>query len=231
MELTERFVVPATVERVWQLFNDVPEVVSCMPGAQVTERVDDQTYNAQLAIAVGPIRPKFDVRATIERDDATREGRIHIEAVDKRGGSRARGQIVYKVVPDDAGDATVVELVQQVTLSGPLAQFGRTGVIEDINAQMTRQFAECLATSSRRIVAVADLAGARVALRENNVNLLMTDLNLGDDSGVELAREALAQNPRLPVIVCSGHDSKDLVRSLGPPHRPILHRHDCLGVD
>lgn len=146
MELTERFVVPATVERVWQLFNDVPEVVSCMPGAQVTERVDDQTYNAQLAIAVGPIRPKFDVRATIERDDATREGRIHIEAVDKRGGSRARGQIVYKVMPEGAGDATVVELVQQVTLSGPLAQFGRTGVIEDINAQMTRQFAECLAT-------------------------------------------------------------------------------------
>ena len=77
-------------------------------------------------------------------------------------------------------------------------------------------FAEALATAGRQILAVADVAGAREALRENNVNLLMTDLNLGGDSGHELAREALQQNPRLPVIICSGHDSRDLVQSLGP---------------
>lgn len=77
-------------------------------------------------------------------------------------------------------------------------------------------FVEFLATAERRIVAVADVAGARQALRENAVNLLMTDLELGEDSGHELAREALQQNPRLPVIVCSGHDSRDLVRLLGP---------------
>jgi len=77
-------------------------------------------------------------------------------------------------------------------------------------------FVEFLATAERQIVAVADVAAAREALRENNVNLLITDLNLGDGSGHELAREALQQNPRLPVIVCSGHDSRDLVRSLGP---------------
>lgn len=76
--------------------------------------------------------------------------------------------------------------------------------------------AEALATADRKIVEVADVAGARNALRETNVHLLMTDLNLGDDSGLELAREALQQNPTLPVIVCSGHDARELVRSLGP---------------
>lgn len=76
--------------------------------------------------------------------------------------------------------------------------------------------AEALATAERQIVAVADVAGARQALRETNVSLLVTDLNLGDASGHELAREALQQNPRLPVIVCSGHDARDVVRSLGP---------------
>jgi len=77
-------------------------------------------------------------------------------------------------------------------------------------------FAEALATAERMILAVADAAGARAALRENSVDLLLTDLELGDDSGHELAREALQQNPRLPVIVCSGHDSRALVQSLGP---------------
>jgi carbon monoxide dehydrogenase subunit G len=145
LELSERFVVAAAVDRVCQLFDDVPEVVKRMPGAQVTEQVDDRTYKAQLAIAVGPIRPKFDVRATIERDDSTCEGRIDVDAVDRRGGSRARAQIRYRVSPESHGAGTSVELSQHVTLSGPLAQFGRTGVLEDINAQMTRQFAACLA--------------------------------------------------------------------------------------
>jgi DNA-binding NtrC family response regulator len=77
-------------------------------------------------------------------------------------------------------------------------------------------FVDFLSTPERRILAVADVAGAREALRENNVNVLMTDLNLGDDSGRELAREALQQNPGLPVIICSGHDATELVRSLGP---------------
>lgn len=77
-------------------------------------------------------------------------------------------------------------------------------------------FADAIATDERQIIAVADVAGAREALRKTNVDLLMTDLNLGDDSGHELAREALQQNPTLPVIVCSGHDASDLIRSLGP---------------
>lgn len=168
MELTERFVVPAAVDRVWQLFDDVPEVVTCMPGAEVIDRIDDSTYTARLTMAVGPIRPKFDVRATVERDDATREGRIHVHAVDKRGGSQARGEIVYRLAEE--GEATAVELVQTVTLSGPLAQFGRTGVIEDINAQMTRSFAECLAAKLAAPVSPAEHEREPVALPSDRVH-------------------------------------------------------------
>ncbi len=81
--------------------------------------------------------------------------------------------------------------------------------------------AELLATDERRIVAVANGAGAREALRQQNVNLLMTDLNLPDGSGLEVAREALLQNPTLPVIVCSGYDSTSVARSLGPTAHPL----------
>lgn len=162
MELTERFVVPASVERVWSLFDDVPKVVTCMPGAQVTERIDERTYRAQLTLAVGPIRPKFDVRAEIERNDAEHEGHINVHAVDKRGGSQARGQITYRVSETGDGGSAAIELNQQVTLSGPLAQFGRTGVIEDINAQMTKQFAECLAAQLADKTDEAEIADQHV---------------------------------------------------------------------
>jgi len=92
--------------------------------------------------------------------------------------------------------------------------------VED-NHSIRESFAEVLAAAERRIVCVADGAGARAALREQDVDLLMTDINLPDGSGLDVAREALRQNPRLPVIVCSGHDLSDVTRSLGPTAHPL----------
>jgi DNA-binding response OmpR family regulator len=87
--------------------------------------------------------------------------------------------------------------------------------VED-NDLVRESLAEWLATADRRIVCVADGAGAREALREQAVDLLLTDIHLPDGSGLDVAREALQQNPRLPVIVCSGKDVGDLTLSLGP---------------
>ncbi|MBG9390462.1 response regulator [Caenimonas aquaedulcis] len=87
--------------------------------------------------------------------------------------------------------------------------------VED-NDLVRESFAELLTTDDRRVVSVADGAGAREALREQKVDLLITDINLPDGSGLDVAREALGQNPGLPVIVCSGQDLKDVTLSLGP---------------
>lgn len=81
--------------------------------------------------------------------------------------------------------------------------------------------AELYATAERQFVCVADGAGAREVLRTQDVDLLMTDINLPDGSGLEVAREALRQNPKLPVIVCSGHDLRGVAESLGPTAHPV----------
>lgn len=93
--------------------------------------------------------------------------------------------------------------------------------VED-NAFVRQSYAELLANPERRIVCVADGAGARQALREQSFDLLITDINLPDGSGLDVAREALLQNPALPVIVCSGHDSRDIGGSLGPTVHPLM---------
>ena len=87
--------------------------------------------------------------------------------------------------------------------------------VED-NELVRDTFAELLATAGREVVCVADGAGAREVLRTQNVSLLLTDLNLPDGSGLDLAREALGQAPGLPVIVCSGQDLREVGGSLGP---------------
>ncbi len=87
--------------------------------------------------------------------------------------------------------------------------------VED-NDFIRESCAEVLAIGGRSVVGVAGCAEARQVLREQQVHLLMTDLNLPDGSGLDIAHEALQQNPRLPVIVCSGYDPQDAIRSLGP---------------
>jgi CheY-like chemotaxis protein len=87
--------------------------------------------------------------------------------------------------------------------------------VED-NDLIREAFAELLETPGRRVVGVADAARAREALREQTVDLLMTDVHLPDGSGLDVAREALLQNAALPVIVCSGDDVNQAARSLGP---------------
>ena len=86
--------------------------------------------------------------------------------------------------------------------------------VED-NDLIRESFAELLAAGDRRVVSAADGAGAREALRDHDVNLLITDIHLPDGSGLDLARDALRQQPDLPVVVCSGDGMKD-VASLGP---------------
>lgn len=82
-------------------------------------------------------------------------------------------------------------------------------------------FEELLAAAGRRVVCAGDAAGARRALREQRVHLLITDVNLPDGSGLDLAREALQGDPTLPVLLCSGHDVRAAARALGPTVHPM----------
>lgn len=102
--------------------------------------------------------------------------------------------------------------------------------VED-NDFIRESFAELLETAARRIVCAADGAGAREVLREQQVNLLMIDVNLPDGSGLDVAREALQQNPELPVIVCSGHDLGDAARLLGPTAHALTKPIDLQELD
>ena len=92
--------------------------------------------------------------------------------------------------------------------------------VED-NDFLRESFAELLTTEERQIVCAANSAGAREVLHQQKVDMLITDISLPDGSGLDVAREALRQNPTLPVVVCSGYDVKEVARSLGPTVHPL----------
>ncbi|HEY2056263.1 MAG TPA: SRPBCC family protein [Solirubrobacterales bacterium] len=143
MKIEDSFTVGAPIEKTWALLNDVPAVIPCMPGAELVEVRGDDEWLAQLATKVGPIAMKFDTEVTRTRsDDEAHAVDLAAKAKELKGRGRANAKISSSLVADGAG--TKVSIVTDLQMQGPLAQFGR-GVVGEISAQMTREFANCLA--------------------------------------------------------------------------------------
>ncbi|HEY0557638.1 MAG TPA: SRPBCC domain-containing protein, partial [Thermoanaerobaculia bacterium] len=59
MEITKTFVVQAPAAAVWDFLTDPYKVASCLPGAAITEKVDDSNYTGTMTIKVGPVTASY----------------------------------------------------------------------------------------------------------------------------------------------------------------------------
>jgi uncharacterized protein len=142
MRLENSFEVPATPDTAWALLMDVPRVIPCMPGAELTETVDDSHWKATMRVKLGPISLNFatDV-AREEVDEAARSAKLSAQARETKGRGAGRATIESTLTAVDGGAR--VDVVTDLTLSGPVAQYGR-GLVEDVSSQLVTQFADCL---------------------------------------------------------------------------------------
>ena len=141
MELENEFRVNAPVERAWQVLTDLERIAPCMPGAQLQE-VEGDEHRGVVKVKVGPITASYKgVARIVERD---REGGrlvLRAEGREMRGQGNASAVITAQLVAD--GEATVVTIGTDLTVTGKVAQFGR-GVLADVSAKLLNQFVACL---------------------------------------------------------------------------------------
>jgi carbon monoxide dehydrogenase subunit G len=82
VRIENSFEVAASPDAAWELLMDVPRVIPCMPGAQLTETVDDDHWRAQMAVKLGPIALTFDT--AVARETADAEARRAVLSADAR---------------------------------------------------------------------------------------------------------------------------------------------------
>jgi hypothetical protein len=143
MQLENSFEVAASRETAWNLLMDVPRVVPCMPGAQLTDTVDDTNWKAKVSIKLGPIALQFaaDVART-QVDEAANRVVLTTSARELRGRGGAKATIESRLT--ELGPfQTRVEVLTDLSLSGSVAQYGR-GIVQDVASQMVGKFADCL---------------------------------------------------------------------------------------
>jgi carbon-monoxide dehydrogenase small subunit len=140
--LRQSFTVDHPRERVFAFFGQLDEVVACMPGAALTEAPRDGHVRGRLRIKLGPIAADFAGEADIERDPTSHRGVIRGHGRDSRTSSTAIGEVSYVLVEEKAGAATRVDIEVGYALRGALAQFSRSGIVNDLAERLTAAFAK-----------------------------------------------------------------------------------------
>jgi uncharacterized protein len=143
MLIKNDFEVAAPVDKVWQFFQDIPQVAACLPGTELTDDLGGDRYKGRVAVRMGPVRLQFAGTADItERDEAARRVVVNAAGAEEKG--RGQASMVVTAVLAPAGRGTKVSVTQDLQLSGAAAQYGR-GMISDVTAVLMRDFSVNLA--------------------------------------------------------------------------------------
>ncbi len=142
MKIADAFDVEREIDSVWSLFNDVPELAACLPGAEITEDHGDGRFSGRVEAKLGPITAAFEGEATVEPHLSDHSGTVSGKGVDRRGGSRAQLKVVYSLESIESG--TRVNVDADVVLSGAAAQFGRIGLLKEMTSRIIGEFVHCV---------------------------------------------------------------------------------------
>jgi carbon monoxide dehydrogenase subunit G len=141
VEFDNSFDVPLRPAEAWPVLMDIKRIAPCMPGAELTEVVDDQTYKGKIGVRLGPVALTFAGTVRFEEiDNANHRARVKAQGTDAKGRGGANATAAFRLEPVASGSKVLVHT--DLALSGAVAQYGRgVGMIQATAAQIINQFA------------------------------------------------------------------------------------------
>jgi carbon monoxide dehydrogenase subunit G len=206
MQIEKSFVVNAPFSAVWDFLTDPAKVASCLPGAAITEKIDDQTYAGTMNVKVGPVTAGYRGKMRFERlDRDAGEAEIAASGQETKGKGGADMRMKSKVVERSSGE-TEVTVTSDVNVVGVLAQFGR-GMIQDVSDQLFQKFS----TSMRRELETAPAAAPAPAAETAPV-VPMTPENVAAPAAPETAAvAAVVSTPPAPSPPAPARKSEEVL--------------------
>ena len=155
MEFDNSFEVPLPPAEAWPVLMDIKRIAPCMPGAELTEVVDDKTYKGKIGVRLGPVALTFAGTVRFEEiDNANYSARVKAQGTDAKGRGGANATAAFRVEPVANGSKVLVHT--DLALSGSVAQYGRgVGMIQATAAQIINQFAGNLKAQLAAVPAAA----------------------------------------------------------------------------
>ena len=123
MLMEGKFTLRAPIQKLWDTLLDPETLLSCIPGAEKIERIDEKTFDCVVKQKVGPISVKFKFKSILSKVEPPK----HME-VDGEGEDIGKaGHFVQKSVVDlreTSGGEVEISYRTDATVVGKLAMFG-----------------------------------------------------------------------------------------------------------
>ena len=153
VDLEKQFPVDTSPVDAWTLLRDVPAVAACMPGAEVTEQVDDTNYRGKVKSKVGPATMSF--AGTVEVlgvDEAKREIQLLATGQDTKGTSSAKMDLTAWITDGEDASACALQGQAKVTVNGKVASLGGR-MMTQVADQILNQFGKNFSTNAAALAA------------------------------------------------------------------------------
>jgi carbon monoxide dehydrogenase subunit G len=134
------FEVDHPIDLVWNKLSNPEEIVNCVPGAEIIEKIDDRNYKGKVVTKFGPVKAKYHGHIEIiEMDYEAKKMILKGKGLDSKG--KGSADMVMEGTLAEMDHKTVVNFGMEITITGMLAQFGAR-LINDVSDQMVNQFIE-----------------------------------------------------------------------------------------
>lgn len=162
VKLDKRYPIAAPVEQAWAVLSDIRAVAACMPGAAITEQIDDTHFKGTVKSKVGPAVMSFGGDIELQGLSAAERSLQMLGKGADKAGSSASMQLTAHL--EAGADTATSVLVGQATIivSGKLAQFG-SRLLVPVSDAMLAQFADNFSAAAARVVVAQDAAAATAA--------------------------------------------------------------------
>jgi carbon monoxide dehydrogenase subunit G len=148
--IDKQYPIPASAEQCWQVLSDVVDLATCMPGASITEKLDETHYKGSVKVKVGPANAAFAGDIEIQGIDAAlKEIRMLGKGAD-RGGSSASMQLTASLLSQPDGSTSLVGKAT-VIVNGKFAQFGGR-MMTSVSDMILQQFADNFSIKAQAVV-------------------------------------------------------------------------------
>lgn len=137
-KIQKQFTIDEPIAKVWTNLADPEKVVTCVPGASITEKIDDKNYKGRVVTKMGPIKVKYngDIEI-IELDQPNWNMVLKGRGLDSKG--KGSADMLMKGSLREEGGQTHVDFSLDLTIAGMLAQFGAR-LINEVSDQLIGQF-------------------------------------------------------------------------------------------
>jgi len=127
-------------DNAWQFLTDPDQVGQCVPGLQSIRVLDPGQFEAQVGLAVGPVKATFTMR--VEWLDLNQPDYARMKLQGNAPGSAVHGESEIKLTPTD-DNSTALEWTADINISGVIASVG-SRMMNSVTKKLTNQFFQCV---------------------------------------------------------------------------------------